>query len=196
MKRIVVALMFLFVLGIVSQASAGLFCCPPPCCGCEWVTVEKEYKVCVPVCKIEERECTVMVPHEEIRQGVKKCCKMVPVTKTRTVCEDQGHWETVEKPVTYCCLKLTPCGPKCEKKTVIKTCKKWIPNIVKVEKEYTCYKCEVVEVPYEYKVIVCKPETCIRKVRVCTTEVQTRTCKVLKCVPKCCTKEEEVADEK
>ncbi len=49
--------------------------------------------VCTPVWKEVEQQYTVMVPHQEKRQGVRKVCKMEQVKETRTVCKDKGHWE-------------------------------------------------------------------------------------------------------
>lgn len=53
------------------------------------------YTVCKPVTRDVEQQYTVNVPYTETRQGTRRVCEMVPVTMTRTVCEDQGHWENV-----------------------------------------------------------------------------------------------------
>jgi len=42
----------------------------------------------------KEQKCTVMVPTEEVRKGVRKVCKVVQVKEPRTVTKDLGHWET------------------------------------------------------------------------------------------------------
>jgi hypothetical protein len=53
------------------------------------------YTVCRQEMKSMTRQCTVMVPVQQTRSGTRQVCTMVPVTMTRTVCVDQGHWETV-----------------------------------------------------------------------------------------------------
>lgn len=140
---------------------------------CEAVTkeVEETYTVMVPtteereitrtVCKpvVEEKEetFTVLVPTQEQRMGTRTIRQMVPVKKTRKVCQDQGHWEerTVE----------VACGP-CRKTT--RTCRVWVPKLVETEVEYCVHECQTKEEQYTWNVTVCKPETRTRKV--CVTK--------------------------
>jgi hypothetical protein len=105
---------------------------------------------------------------------------MVPETRTKTVCEDQGHWE--ERPCESACAPVKPCDP-CAK---VKTCKVWVPNIVEKEVEVTCMKPTWVEEPCEYQVTVCKPETRTCTERVCEYKQEVRTREVRYCayVPK------------
>ena len=64
-------------------------------CVPKYEDVTREYQVRVPVQREEPREYTVMVPHQETREGTRRVVKCVPVTETRTVCRDEGHWEEV-----------------------------------------------------------------------------------------------------
>ena len=52
------------------------------------------YNVCRTVMHEETRQYTVQVPVQESRTVMRQVFQMVPVSMTRTVCEDQGHWET------------------------------------------------------------------------------------------------------
>ena len=53
------------------------------------------YTVCRQEMREYTRQCTVMVPVQQTRTCMRQVCQMVPETMTRTVCVDQGHWETV-----------------------------------------------------------------------------------------------------
>ena len=130
-------------------------------CRTVWEDVEQTYTVCVPV--------------KEERQGVRKVCRRVPVTKTRTVCKDEGHWE--EQPCGGCssCAPAgcndgcnSGCGSSCGGCAPASCCTRrvWVPNIVQHEVEYTCYETEVVEEPYTYCVTTYKKEERTRTVKV------------------------------
>ncbi|MFC1597072.1 hypothetical protein ACFL5Q_03915 [Planctomycetota bacterium] len=171
---------------------------------CETKMVERTYTVMVPEVRTKTVECvvnvpvwrdvtqeyTVMVPHCEKRQGTRTVCKMEPVTETRTVMEDQGHWEEQDCPTT--CAPKT-CRPKtcCPKTCAPKTCKVWVPDCVEKEIEVTCMKPTTVEEPYEYTVTVCKPETrtCTQRVQECKQEVRTQEVCYTVCVPQQVTKQ-------
>jgi len=162
-------------------------------------TKVQEYTVCKPVWREEEREYTVMVPQEETRQGTRKVCQVVPVTKTRTICRDEGGWEEQCVTVSRRCCGLCglwgcckpscgsccgdPCGDSCCQQTCIK--KVWVPNIVREEQEYTVNCRQWVDEPCEYTVTVCKPETRTCTVKVCSYEKETKTreCTYTVCVP-------------
>jgi hypothetical protein len=148
--------------------------------------VTKEVTVCVPVMVEKEQKCTVLVPTEEIRKGVRKVCKMVSEKKMVTVKKDCGHWETqmVEVPCRQllrcrrscggcgsCGSCCEPCAPKT--RTVCK--KVWVPKIVEEQVEVTCCKRVIVEEPYECKVIVCKPQEKVTKVKVCQMQQKKET---------------------
>jgi hypothetical protein len=144
------------------------------------------YTVCKPVWREERREYTVMVPHTEMRQGTRRVCRMVAVQQTRTVCEDQGHWE--ERPVTPCGQPCPPtCAPAaCEPAKQAATCRVWVPKIVQKQIPVTCMKPQWVDEPCTYPVTVCKPEKRVCTVRVCHYEkvtAQREVCYTV-CVPK------------
>jgi hypothetical protein len=138
---------------------------------------EVTYTVCKPIWKEEERTYTVMVPRCETREGTRQVCKMVPVKKTRTVCEDQGHWE--ERTKVTKAGACDPCKP-------VKTCTRWVPNLVKKEVEVTCMKPTMVSEPCTYTVTVCEPQERTCKVKVCSyvKEQKTKTVCETVCVPK------------
>ncbi len=142
----------------------------------------EQYTVCRPVWKEEQREYTVMVPHTETRQGTRRVCRMVAVQQTKTVCEDQGHWE--ERPVAPCCPPTcapAPCGPAQQ----AATCRVWVPKVVQKQVPVTCMQPQWVEEPCTYCVTVCKPEKRVCTVRVCHFEkvpMQREVCYTV-CVP-------------
>ncbi len=159
------------------------------------------YTVAKPVWEEKEVEYTVMVPHQETKQGVRHVCRSVPVTETRTVVKDEGHWEDREVTVPVvrrvalrarrmarraqrlgCC---TPCVETCCTCEVTQVCKVWVPNPVEHEIEVTVMKQEVVEEPYEYVVTRCEPETRTKTIRVCRMEYEEKTKEVeyTVCVP-------------
>ena len=136
------------------------------------------YTVCKPVYNTVEQTYTVMVPQQEVRKGVRTVCKPVMTQETRTVCEDQGHWETHMECV--CCVDRCGC-PHTQQ-----VCKKtWVPNIVTKEVAVQVCKMETSQEECEYTVTVCKPETRTRQVQQCqwVTEQKTRECQYTVCVP-------------
>ena len=119
-----------------------------------------------------------MVPHREKREGTRTVCKVVPVTETRTVTCDQGHWETQTTDVPCnCCQCRSSCAPH-----VRHVCKRvWVPNVVTKEVEVTVHRRETEEVPYEYFVTVMKPEERAHTHKVCEWKTETRTKTVRVC---------------
>ncbi len=63
--------------------------------------------------------------------------------------------------------------------------RRWVPNIVKREVEYTCMQAQMEDVPYEYTVTLCRPETRTRTVQVCdmVREQKTKEVQYTVCVP-------------
>ncbi len=158
-----------------------------------WVleTRTKEVKsvVCRPVWKTEVCEYTVMVPKIEKVQGTRKVCKMVPVTETRKICVDEGHWE--ERPCepvcgicrhchrrvrvvqsAACCPPANACEPACAAPKPVCVCKVWVPNPVVKEIQVTCMKPQWVEEPCEYTKCTWVPEKRTREVKRCVWERQ------------------------
>ena len=165
------------------------------CCVCVPVVrkVEQQVPVCVPEWTEVEKKYVVQVPVQETREGVRTVCRCVSEKQTCTVCKDKGHWE--DRPVATCCAP-TCCAPTCCAPTCcappepVKTCKVWVPKIVKEEIEVTVTKPKLFEEPCEYTVTVCKPKVCTKKVKECNykTEMKTVTRNVCKMVQKTCTK--------
>lgn len=120
------------------------------------------YTVCKPTYEQVTREYCGLVSEPVVKQGVRTVCKPVYSTEKRVVCEDQGEWG-VDK----------------------NGCKCWIPNVVEKEIEVTVCKTETVEEPYEYTVMVCRPEKRTATVNVCKYEYEQRTREVpyTVCVP-------------
>jgi hypothetical protein len=135
------------------------------------------YTVCRPVMTTQQREYTVMVPQTETRQATRPVCRMVPTTQTRTVCEDQGSWQQVVQ--TY----KVGCGDCAQ--TCSRTCNVWAPKMVTREVEYTVMRPQIDQVPYQYTVTVCHPETRTQDVQVCSffQEAQSREVQYTVCVP-------------
>ncbi len=121
-----------------------------------------QYTVRVPEWKEFERTVPVSVPKVIECQGVKRVCKRVPVTTTRTVCYDAGQWTCV----------TDKCG---------RVRKVWCPNIVTKEVPVTTYRIEWEEVPVTYKRVVYETKLTTRKVRVCNYRCEVRT-KEIPCV--------------
>lgn len=153
-----------------------------------WKEVDHTYTVCVPhtekktgtrtVCKPEwkevDEEYVVLVPHEETKTEKVWAWKCVPVTKTRKVCEDQGHWEEKKvkisggcNPCAVTCCKPNPCVACQSKCEAWCTQRVWVPKIVEKDVEYTCNEWQKHEEDRETTVTVCKPETKTRKVKTC-----------------------------
>ncbi len=116
---------------------------------------QAERTVCRQVVTQEERPYTVMVPYQEKRKGERTVCKYVPTTETHYVCRDLGHWATVN----YC----NPCNPCCTWSSCY-----WVPKVVHEPVAYTVMRPQVSTVPYDYRVTVCRPETRVAKVNVCS----------------------------
>ena len=80
-------------------------------------TVQQSYTVMVPYCETRkgtrcvltpvtkevQQTYTVNVPYTEQRTGTRTEWECIPVVQTRTVCEDQGHWEQRCVPVSNGC---------------------------------------------------------------------------------------------
>lgn len=154
-----------------------------------WKNVEQTYTVKVPVWTEQEREYTVLVPILEKRSATRTVTKCVPTSEKRTVRCDQGHWETqiVEVPCRSSCGGCGHCNRCC--KPVSRTvCRRvWVPNVVEKEIDVTVYKRVTEEIPCEYTVRVCKPETRTETVKVCSYKDEQRTC-----VKKVCSYKDEV----
>lgn len=151
-----------------------------------WQDVTEQYSVCVPVWTEVEKTCTVMVPHQETRTGTRTVCKRVPVTETKIVCVDKGCWQKqmVEipcrrKPAHRAGCGCDSCCDPCEVPTRTVCRRVWVPNIVQKELQRTRCKIVTEQVPCQYTVTVCKPETRTEMVKVCSykTELRTRTVK-------------------
>jgi len=155
-----------------------------------WSEEQYDYHVRVPVWRDVEKTYTVMVPHREKRTGTRTVCRVVPVTKTRTVRRDHGHWEErhYEVPCHGCsgcgysgvchsggCYPGHGCTAQCVPCTRTVCKRVWVPNIVEEEVEYTCYKKVYDEQPYDYYVTVCRPEQRTRVHKVCDYKTETRT---------------------
>ena len=65
--------------------------------------------VCKPVCKEIERKYPVCVPYCEKKIGTRTVLRSVPVTRTRFVTVDLGHWEL--HPACATCKPCKPCAP-------------------------------------------------------------------------------------
>ena len=79
------------------------------------------------------------VPQTETRQATRRVCHMVPVTETRTVCEDRGCWQVERQPYTVGCGECA--------RTCYRTCTTWVPNVVTREVQCTVMRPQVEEVP-------------------------------------------------
>jgi len=125
---------------------------------------QEQYTVRRPVMSQVEQKYTVQVPYQEMRQGVRTVCQQVPVTMTRMVCEDRGHWVT------------DPCT----------CCRRWCPNPVQRPVQVTVMRSQQVQVPFQYPVTLCRPEVRSRMVQVCNyvDEPQTRDVHFTVMVPK------------
>jgi hypothetical protein len=132
--------------------------------------------VCKPVWTEVDQDCTVMVPCVEDRTDKVCVWKCVPVTRTRQVCEDQGHWEERSVQVGSCntgCYTCNHCNTWCNTCAPVAcapvTCtqKVWVPNVVTKDVEYTVNEWQCSKEDRTYQVTVCKPVTKTRKVKVC-----------------------------
>jgi hypothetical protein len=143
-------------------------------------TREFVYTAFKPVMSSHQRDYTVMVPHTEKRQGVRHECQMVPVEMTRTVCEDHGSWQQIVRNLSCGgCAGCGGCGP-CSV-----TCSVWVPQIEQRQVKYSVLRPQFREVPYEYDVVVCRPEKRSETVQVrnFVPEQQKRMVPYTVCVP-------------
>ncbi len=133
-----------------------------------------EYTVARPVWETKQQEYTVLVPHTEVRQGTRRVCEAVPVTRTKTVCRWTGRWEDRPYAVAGCHPKGCPpaCGAVRQSCVEVRRC--WVPEVTYEQVPYTTYEARWKEVPYEYPVTVCRPETRVRDVQVCRMVHETK----------------------
>jgi hypothetical protein len=134
-----------------------------------------------PVWTDEVRNYTVCVPYTENREFTRMVCRNVPVTETRTVCEDQGRWEEQQPSA---CGPATPpaCGPCAP---AAPTQKVWVPNVVQRQVEVTCLRPQMVPEKYTCPVTLTRQESRQCTVRVChyeQTPVTREVCTTV-CVP-------------
>ena len=129
------------------------------------------YTCCRPVWNDVQRTYTVMVPYTEMRQCTRQVCRMTPVQQTRTVCEDQGHWE--ERPCTpppacapAACAPAACAAAACTPATY----RCWVPNVVQKQVAVTCMMPTMTTENYNVPVTCCRPETRTCTVRVCHLE--------------------------
>lgn len=101
------------------------------------------YQVCHMNYEVVNETITVQVPHTEMRQGTRTICRPVTETVMRTVCQHTGH---------YAARTYTDCDG------CVHTCHVWVPQIVTRQVPVAVTRPEYVEVPFEYPVIVCRPE--------------------------------------
>jgi hypothetical protein len=147
--------------------------------------VQQNYTVCVPVWKDQAQEYTVMVPYTETRQATRQEMRCTPVSETRTVTVDRGHWEQVA-----CNTGCGGCGNACATNCGFRGCgscgngggssccatqQRWVANCVQEPIQVTVMKQECVNIPYDYQVTLCRPEKHTQTVKVCSYENQTRT---------------------
>ena len=123
------------------------------------------------------------VAHTETQKQTVAVWKLVPMTKTRTVCEDLGKW--IEKRVETACQTAAPacrtaCATRCNTscnngcapsapapQTIAVIQKVWVPNIVKKEVEFACNEWQQIDEEREIQVTTCKPVEKTRTVKVC-----------------------------
>jgi hypothetical protein len=106
-------------------------------------TKEVTFTACLMTYEDVTANITVMVPQTEVRQGTRTVCKPVQVQTTQTVCKDMGSWET--KTFVDCC----GCN---------RSYQCWVPNVVTEQVPVTVWKAQMVEEPYTYQVVTCRPE--------------------------------------
>jgi hypothetical protein len=138
-----------------------------------------------PVWKEVEKKFPVAVPYCEKRTGVRTVLSSVPVTRTRVVTVDLGHWEVCSqcalcKPRVPCkrdeavkpCAACKPCVCKtfvfCAP-PIVAVCTKrvWVPKLVEKAESYTVEVRKPVEVPFEYEVTRMRTEIRTRLQKVC-----------------------------
>jgi hypothetical protein len=105
-------------------------------------TWTEHYTACRMTFETVERQVTQMVPHRQLRQGVRTVCKLVQAQAMQTVCRDLGQWTSKSYVDAAGCTQ---------------TCQVWQPNIVTEQVPVTVWKPQFVQEPYQYEEIVCKP---------------------------------------
>ncbi|MDZ4782852.1 MAG: hypothetical protein SGJ19_21600 [Planctomycetia bacterium] len=123
------------------------------------------YIVRKPVMETATRECVVLVPHRVERTGTRTVCRMMPVTIQRTVCEDQGHWETRE--VAACADCATCCEPR--------TARVWAPHVVTKTVPVKVMRPTMEQQTYTYYATECRPERRTKTVQLCRYVAEPRT---------------------
>jgi len=106
-------------------------------------TVMKNFTTCRLTVENVARQVQVMVPHVEMRQGMRTVCRPIPVQQMVTVCKDLGQWATTR--YTDCC-------------GCTHSCRVWMSKMVTEQVPVTVYKPQYSQEPYEYQVVVCRPE--------------------------------------
>jgi hypothetical protein len=140
-------------------------------------TWTENYTVCRMTFETVQRDVTVMVPHREMRQGVRTVCRPVPTQVMKTVCRDLGQWVTK----SY----VDHCGYQ-------QTCQVWAPNIVTEQVPVMVLKPQFVEEPFQYDHIVCRPEVRHVTQRIPRPVYEPRTREVSCVVPVCKQVEQQV----
>jgi hypothetical protein len=133
-------------------------------------TWTESYTACRMTFETAQQQVTVMVPHRELRQGVRTVCKPVATQVMQTVCKDLGQWTTKSYVDTCGCPQ---------------TCQVWLPNIVTEQVPVTVWKPHFVEEPFQYDEIVCKPEVRNVTVQIPKPIYETKTREVSCVVPVC-----------
>ena len=152
--------------------------------------VQRNYTVSVPVWRQQQQQYTVMVPYTETRQATRQVCECVPVAETRTVCRDRGHWEQRAACQSACggscasggCGGCGGCGGGCGGGVAaagVLVCvlyERLGRETGQEQVQVTVMRPQVREVPYQYCVTLCRPETRAQTVSVCSYRNETRTC--------------------
>lgn len=115
-----------------------------------------------PVWEDVQRSFTVMIPEVRWHTGTRMVCRMEPVTTSRTICVDRGHWETEVIGMATACNPCDPCQTVCRPITR----PVWKPCLVQQQIPCTTYRPVQVPVEYRYCTTHCRPET-----RTCTQRV-------------------------
>lgn len=126
--------------------------------------VPQTFEVDTPVCKWVDQKYHEYYPSKMTvtRYNTRTECK--PVTVKKVVTKDEGHWE--DQQVESCDANGKPC---------VKTCRVWVPKLVKHEIEVTENKTVCVREPYECEVDICVPVERTRRVKVWETKTETKT---------------------
>ena len=147
-----------------------------------------------PVVRNVTKTYTVCVEHIETRHGTREVCRIVPVKRLRTVCEDQGHWqECVVRRRVHCgCGRPHTHGCAVPRRAQLV----WVPRIVRKQVEETVMTRQMVREPCTYQVKVMRPETRTCTVQVCEYECVQEPCEytVTVCRPETRSKTVQVQD--